>query len=262
MSESYHLEHISFLIPTCPETKQATTLYKSSHSKKVKTLEKENRFDCKTMGKIKTNPPNPKDPVTKGTGDKRRKILADSRRTFQNSTLNRKPAVPTQSQAAPKYAKKSDKVNKIHENAMRNINSVPKKPKNIFVDSCYGNKNETEISGLVPRYVKKVDYGKLPNYIVKRNEEVENAENLYDSYLNEHLKKEAAKEVSEEDRLSLLNSLKVKWDQLNHQYQGLSVVTDTVPKKFKKRLWRVKCRMFKGISSFWRGTLKYLSIID
>lgn len=186
------------------------------------------------MGKIKTSPPNPKDPVTKGTGDKRRKILADSRKTTQISLKNRKPAVPTQSQAAPKYAKKSIKTNKIYENAMRNINSVPKKPKDIFVDSCYGNKNETERSGLVPRYVKKADYGKLPNYIIKRSLEVEHAENLYDQYLNEHLKNEAAKEVSEEDRLSLLKSLKAKWDQLNHQYQGLSVVTDTVPKKFRK----------------------------
>jgi len=233
MFNNHQREHIADLVPVPKEIKEKPTIYKSIHTKAVRTEEKENRFDCKTMGKIKTTPPNPKQPVTQGTGDKRRKILADSRKAPSNQVKNRKPAVPSVKQL-PKYAKKSSNVDKIHENAMRNINSVPKRPKHIYVDSVNGNKNEIENSGLVPKYVKKVDYGKLPDYISKRNAEVENAENLYDAYLKKHLDEQAAKEISEEERLSLLSNLKKKWEQLNYKYQGLSVVTDTVPKKFRK----------------------------
>lgn len=236
MLNNHQREHIADLVPLPKEIKPKQEIYKSIHNKQVKIEEKENRFCCKTMGKIKTTPPNPKQPVTQGTGDKRRTILAESRRAVDNHPnpiRNRKPAVPSVKQL-PKYAKKLSKIDKIHENAMRNINSVSKKPKNICVDSVNGHKNEIDNSGLVPKYVKKVDYGKLPSYILKRNAEVQNAENLYDAYLNKHLEEQAAKEISQEERLSLLTSLKKKWEQLNYKYQGLSVVTDTVPKKFRK----------------------------
>ena len=35
-------------------------------------------------------------------------------------------------------------------------------------------------------------------------------------------------------RLVLLEGLKKNWEELHHQYQGLSVVTDTAPKKARK----------------------------
>lgn len=228
------MEHVLNLVPVSKETQQKEKIYKSIHSKAVKILEKENRYDCKTMGKIKTTPPNPQKPVLQGAGEERRKILADKNQVQKNTFSIKKPAVPSVNEL-PKIPKKSNKkVDKIYENAMRNINSVPKKPKNIYVDSVNGNKNELDNSGLVPKYMKKSDYGKLPNYIVKRKEEVEQSEKLYDEYLNKHLSEQAAKEVSQEDREILLKNLKAKWDQLNYKYQGLSVVTDTVPKKFRK----------------------------
>lgn len=35
-------------------------------------------------------------------------------------------------------------------------------------------------------------------------------------------------------RQSIINGLKLNWEDLHHQYQGLSVVTDTAPKKARK----------------------------
>lgn len=35
-------------------------------------------------------------------------------------------------------------------------------------------------------------------------------------------------------RQDILNGLKMNWEELHHQYQGLSVVTDTAPKKARK----------------------------
>lgn len=35
-------------------------------------------------------------------------------------------------------------------------------------------------------------------------------------------------------RQGILDGLKKNWEELHHQYQGLSVVTDTAPKKARK----------------------------
>lgn len=44
----------------------------------------------------------------------------------------------------------------------------------------------------------------------------------------------AMKQLSEAERSSILSGLKTNWEDLYHQYQGLSVVTDTLPKKHRK----------------------------
>ena len=35
-------------------------------------------------------------------------------------------------------------------------------------------------------------------------------------------------------RQSIIDGLKQNWEEIHHQYQGLSVVTDTAPKKNRK----------------------------
>ena len=44
----------------------------------------------------------------------------------------------------------------------------------------------------------------------------------------------AMKQLSDAERSSLLSGLNINWEDLYHQYQGLSVVTDTLPKKHRK----------------------------
>ena len=241
MENNYTNEHVINLVPMELFIKPKPDIYQSVHAPDVKNQEKENRYNCKTMGKLKTTPPNPKKPVMKGTGDKRRKILGDSRKSDSliSHLKPKKPPVPNAKELAvsfkKKFAKKSDKANdKIYQNAMQNINSVAKKGKNIYVDSCDGHKNEMKNSGLVPKYVYKAEYGVTPNYILQRKIEVADAEAQYDDFLKIHMKKQAAKEVGADERRCLLENFKTKWNHLNHKYQGLSVVTDTVAKKSRK----------------------------
>jgi len=40
--------------------------------------------------------------------------------------------------------------------------------------------------------------------------------------------------MSEAEREAILSGLKQNWDELHPQYQSLSVVTDTIPKRMKK----------------------------
>lgn len=81
---------------------------------------------------------------------------------------------------------------------------------------------------------KKKDFGSVPGYIIERKEESKRAREEYEAYMNEYFKKGALRSMSDEERTSILNGLKSNWDDLYHQYQLLSVVIDTIPKRMKK----------------------------
>merc|ERR1712243_124205 len=115
----------------------------------------------------------------------------------------------------------------ITTNAVENIMSVPKKPEKNFVDTRGGDKQPLEPSGLEPRYIHKKDFGKTPVYLTKRNQEMLRAQEEYDAYVAEHFKRGAMRQVPEAQRQEILYGLKQNWEQLHHEYQGLSVVTDT-----------------------------------
>jgi len=80
----------------------------------------------------------------------------------------------------------------------------------------------------------KNDFGKLPDYLVNRNREVQAAQERYGEYVAEELRARALEHIGDEQRAELLRGLKAKWDDLHQQFQGLSVVTDTAPKKNRK----------------------------
>jgi hypothetical protein len=42
------------------------------------------------------------------------------------------------------------------------------------------------------------------------------------------------KAISDQERKTIVQGLKKNWEELHHQYQGLSVTTDTAPKKNRK----------------------------
>lgn len=83
-------------------------------------------------------------------------------------------------------------------------------------------------------FFKKQDFGKTPQYIERRKEEMQRAQDEYDAYIADHFRRGAMQSLREEDRQAILDGLKTNWEQLHHEYQGLSVVTDTAPKKNRK----------------------------
>lgn len=145
---------------------------------------------------------------------------------------NRKPDVPNHTEK-PVMGMKSNK-NFITVNAVDNIQSVPKKPASNFADTRDGATHPLEPSGLTPKYVNKKEYGKAPTYLVKRKEDMERAQQEYNEYIQESMRQGAMKTLSETERQNIVAGLKTNWDELQHQYQGLSVVTDTAPKKNRK----------------------------
>merc|ERR1711934_3656 len=192
------------------------------------------------MGKPLMGRPNPKEPLIKGQGSNAKKFESNEPATQKGEkTAMSKPRVPTVQDAFKVYKELKSKncesaADKIKENAIRNIASVPRKPKAIYVDTNTGNKNDLVSSGLVPRYRNKTEYGEVPDYIKKRKIEVESAQEAYDQYFQEQMEKNKLKQLTTAEHNNLLFSLKSSWESLHHKYQGLSVVTDTAPKKFRK----------------------------
>ena len=78
------------------------------------------------------------------------------------------------------------------------------------------------------------DFGVTPEYIKRREEEIRKAQEEYNAYVAEHFRRGAMQQMSEQERQDILNGLKSNWEYLHHEYQGLSVVTDTAPKKNRK----------------------------
>jgi len=221
-------ESIYNLIPKTPERLVKPDRYRSKFKETVKVEQKANKKECKTMGPAKV-PLNDPESFMK----KRSKLPnLPEKKDFKYPDEQRRPDVPKHTEK-PVMGIKSNK-NFITTNAVENIMSVPKKPAANFADTRGGSTHPLEPSGLTPKYIKKKEYGKTPAYLVKRKEDTEKAQQEYDDYVQESLKRGAMKCLSESERQNIIAGLKTNWEEIHHQYQGLSVVTDTAPKKNRK----------------------------
>ena len=220
------------------------------------------------MGKAATTPPDAKKYLKKDQGHVAVRLDAayessknsPTKKVFLKKT---KPEVPRLS-GESKRARLRDIsfTNKIKENAIRNISCVPKSPKKIYVDSINGHKNDLITSGLVPRFINKENYGQIPEYIKKRKNLVENASKAYDNYAYNQQKQDALKLIGGDEHAGLLNSLKEKWSLLHHEYQGLSVLTDTAPKKNRKeKLENAMSEIEKDINYLERNATIYVEAV-
>jgi len=87
-----------------------------------------------------------------------------------------------------------------------------------------------------PKYLKKEDYGKVPAYLTQVKEEIRREKEMIDRYVEERMgykgdEPESRMELmSDEERGSLLDALKAKWDVTNQKYQKITHIVnlDTV----------------------------------
>ncbi|NWX52787.1 ENKUR protein, partial [Steatornis caripensis] len=202
--------------------------YISTFRPSVKHEIEKNKAQWKTMGPTKVAVPSPKNFLQKHS--KEPKLPA--RKEQQNHKKLPALSVPRRTDV-PVMGIRSQK-NFINTNAVAAITRLPKKPQPICVDKRQGDKYVLETSGLLPKYIKKKDYGVTPKYITCRNEEMKRAQKEYEASILENLKKNAMKRLSDEERISLLQGLKKNWEEVYHEFQGLSVKIDTIPKKIYK----------------------------
>jgi hypothetical protein len=171
----------------------------------------------------------------------------------------RKPPVPDQIKDRPLLGIKTTK-NFVSQNAVDTIMTVPKKPEKNVVDTRKGDKFQLDPSGLAPVYVKKKEFGAVPNYIIERREESLKAKEEYEKYMAEYFKRGAMRAMTEEEREAILSGLKQNWDELQKTYLSLSVVTDTIPKRMRKEKIETEMKLLeKDIDLLQRHQLIYVA---
>lgn len=247
-------ESIYKLIPRVLGPAPKPPRYKSKFYDVVKTETRQNKAASKTMGPAKVPVKPPQDYLKRSKEPK----LPEKKAFQYPDQSSRRPAVPPHTER-PQMGAKSSK-NFITTNAVTNVMSVPRKPAPKYVDTAGGSRHELEKSGLVPKYVNKKDYGQVPPYLEQRKQEMEEAQAMYDHYIKESLQRGQVQQVAEEERLVLLEGLKKNWEELHHQYQGLSVVTDTAPKKARKERMEAEMKQLeKDIELIERHQAIYIS---
>lgn len=101
----------------------------------------------------------------------------------------------------------------------------------------------------------------MPQYLERRNEEMSAAQREYEEYIAESMRRGQMDQVERDQRDELLSGLKKNWEELHHQYQGLSVVTDTATKKARKeRMEAAMKQLEKDIELIERHKVIYIAM--
>uniref|UniRef100_A0A3Q3JKZ4 Enkurin domain-containing protein n=1 Tax=Monopterus albus TaxID=43700 RepID=A0A3Q3JKZ4_MONAL len=245
MSEVFHpRESVYNLITEEKVQTQKPPRYISKFRPMVALEKKLAKDAMRTMGPAKVEVPVPDNYLKKHSKEPK---LPES-----DTCTVKKPAVPTKTERPPMG---------IHtkRNFIKTTTAVPMKPQPTSVDSNKGHKQCLDNSGLVPKYIKKKDYGEVPEYLQQRNGEKQRAQEEYDKFLKEQKEQGAVKQLSDFERQAVLEGLKKNWDELHHDYQGLSLVINTLSKKARKeRLEAAMKQLENDINVFERYKTIYI----
>ncbi|XP_070842082.1 enkurin [Chaetodon trifascialis] len=253
MSKAVHPpESVYNLIPKEEVHCQKPPRYISKYRPTVILEKKAAKDAMRTMGPAKVEVPSPDKYLKKHSKEPKLPKNTQGLKEVRTCTV-RKPAVPARTDNPPMgFHTKRDFI--------KTVTAVPVKPRPTFVDTSKGHKQLLEKSGLLPKYIRKTHYGEVPEYLRQRNEEEQRAQQEYDNFVKEQREQRAMKHLSDEEQQSALESLKKKWDELHHEYQGLSLVTDTLSKKSRKeRLEAAMKQLENDINLFERLKTIYIA---
>ncbi|XP_075231700.1 enkurin-like [Lycorma delicatula] len=246
-------ENIKSLIPEVKVAKLKPPLHHSVFSSKVHDEKLSHKKCHQTMGyaQIKLNPPSCY--LKKKTRIVRRPHVEDKKPI----NLEPKPPVPS-FKIKPKKNDKASEKNFRKQNIIHMIKSTPKKPTPALVDTPYGNKQKLKPSGLLPNFIFKEGFGKVPNYLLIRKKEAEDIEDRIKE--KESKIRPPLRYITEDERQELLEGLHKNWRDLQKEFQLLPMVTDTIPKiKRKTQLEKELKELEKDIEIVERNPLIYVN---
>jgi ribosome recycling factor len=86
------------------------------------------------------------------------------------------------------------------------------------------------------------------------------AQEEYDAYIAEHFRRGAMRHLTADERQAILQGLKKNWEEIHEQYQGISVVTDTAPKKNRKERMEAEMKQLeRDIETVERHSVIYIA---
>ncbi|KAK5642865.1 hypothetical protein RI129_009032 [Pyrocoelia pectoralis] len=192
---------------------------------------KKKRYSHATMGLPERLPPDPSDFLKKDKGI-RYKALREKSCTPRGPL--KAPVIPTATllkEEKERQEKLPPTANFVARNVKKAVNLKPKSPEERVVINCYGDSKKLS-AGMEPVHIYEDGFGKVPRYlkefIKKREKKVQFQK---DMTVIDHPK---CRYITKEQREELLKGLKDNWEELQRQYQGLPIITDTIPKVHRK----------------------------
>jgi hypothetical protein len=209
-------KHIGTIPPTAstfhqPGTTHPVTSNLAGEHEKKPVTDKGSRTMGAPPGTVKNEPGNF---MTKGARSEKVSTLTEVKRTqpdlLKPTALKtkHKPPVP-QAQAEPVMNLVTSK-NFIVANAVETILAAPKKVQDGAKD-----------------YLRKEDYGKTPTYLQHIKQDIQ-AEYDYIRQLQQQqddMNRSQVRPLDENERIELIEGLKLKWEQVNTEYQGTTHIT-------------------------------------
>ncbi|XP_077597040.1 enkurin-like [Stigmatopora nigra] len=177
----------------------------------------------KTMGPSKLEMPMPTNFLKKHSKEPRLPEIKQGKSHY--TCLVKKPSVPTGPFLPPVGTPPKRKA------------TTPKGPKQApcVVDTNKGHKEcHTKNTGLIPVYIRKKDYGEVPNYLLRRKAKHQRALDEYNLNLKMQEQHETMKCLSDKECQDIIEGLKQKYSELNSEYLRLPFMIDTPSMKTKK----------------------------
>lgn len=190
-----------------------------------------------TFGKTAAESIDPKHFLKKHTADHASTQLGYTPAAFKRDHV--KPPVPSR-EDKPVMGLKTDK-NFVVSNAVENILAVPKKQE----------KAET-------RHTDKSTYGKVPQYIDKRREELRTQHELVDAAARAHSVEQRSRmqQMSPEEAAELKAALRKRWADVNRDFQTLGFQIETRSQLKRKELLEAELKAIEaGIAKIDRALI-------
>ncbi|XP_028822282.1 enkurin isoform X2 [Denticeps clupeoides] len=192
-------ESIYNLIPREEVKDDKPPRYMSKFREQTKLERQANKAASRTMGPAKVEAPAPEKFLLKHSKEPR---LPDKKPFSYPDNTARKAPLPVNTD--PAGAGSSARKDFVKTNAMETIAATARRPQPVYADTKTGHKNLLENSGLVPKYLKKKDFGQTPDYILQRREEARRAQQQFDRYVAEHVEQGSMKQLSREEKDAIL----------------------------------------------------------
>ena len=111
---------------------------------------------------------------------------------------------------------------------------------NIAIDTC-APPVPGQRANKSPQYIKKKDYGKVPEYLKHVKNDIAEEKRVIDEYFNAQRTKVSevgGEPLAQAERNDLLRKLKMKWADVNKRYQKIAhnTILDTIGKVKRKEV--------------------------
>ncbi|CAF3794814.1 unnamed protein product [Adineta steineri] len=224
-------ESVYNLIPRTQYQAAKPARYDSKFKSTVRDSSQNRKYEHRTMGYAEEPLPDPQQFLKKNTSDNKAATAAAS---IPKDTISYKDRLPRKAPVpnirdAPKMGARTEK-NFVQTNALDVVMTVPKKPERNIVDARHGDKYPIDTSGLTPKY----NFGEVPVYIKNRRADMDKAKQEYETYVSDYFRRGAMREMNDDERQTIIDGLKKQWEDVHHEFQTLSVIIDTIPKRLHK----------------------------